>query len=50
MDRLFFILLGICAVLTGLLLVTNIRVEYGPTICGVAALALGVVCCARAAK
>ena len=50
MDKLFFILLGLWSLLTGILLVTNIEVVWNKPILGIAALALGVVCCFRAAK
>jgi uncharacterized membrane protein HdeD (DUF308 family) len=50
MDRLFFVLLGIWALLTGVFLVTNIRIEFMPVLMGLAALAVGVLCLVRAAK
>ncbi|MBE3124819.1 MAG: hypothetical protein IMZ57_04085 [Acidobacteria bacterium] len=50
MDRIFFICLGVWALLYGVFAVTNLRVEWSVPIMGFAALALGVVCVIRALK
>jgi membrane associated rhomboid family serine protease len=47
-DRIVLIALAIWALLTGLFAVTNIRVDWGPTLAGFAALVLGIVCLLRA--
>jgi len=47
MDRVVLICLGIWALITGILSVTNIKVEWGPTLAGFAALILGIVCLIR---
>lgn len=47
MDRLILILLAIWSVLFGLFTVTNIKVEWGNPVMGLAALVLGVVCIIR---
>jgi hypothetical protein len=49
-DKLVLISLGVWAGLTGLFTVTNIGVEYGHTICGFAALIVGVICIVRACR
>lgn len=49
-DRIFLILLGVFLLLYGIFAVTNLRVEWGPTICGFAALAAGVVCLIKAIR
>ncbi len=48
MDRLFLILLGIWALLTGFASVTSISIVWMSQITGIAALALGIVCLIRA--
>lgn len=48
MDKLVLILLAIWALLFGIVHVTNIQVQYGQVIMGLAALALGVVCIIKA--
>jgi hypothetical protein len=50
MDKLFFILLGVWALMFGIFHVTNIRIEWGNPAMGVCALALGVVCIVRAVR
>jgi hypothetical protein len=47
-DRIVLISLAVWALLTGLLAVTNIHVEWSQPICGFAALVLGIVCLIRA--
>jgi hypothetical protein len=49
-DRLILILLGVFCLLYGIFNVTNLRVDWGPTICGFAALAAGVVLLIRAIR
>lgn len=49
-DKLILICLAIWALLTGLLLVTNIQVEWGKPLMGFSALVLGIVCLIRALK
>lgn len=50
MDRLMLILLGVFFLLFGIFAVTNLQVEWGRVIMGFAALAVGIVCCIRAAR
>lgn len=48
MDKLFFVLLGVWAILTGIALVTNIAIVWMSPVTGLAALTLGIVCLSRA--
>ena len=50
MDKLFFILLGIWAVLFGIAHLTNIAIAFSEPAAAIAALALGVICIVRAAR
>ena len=50
MDRWTYILLGVFLLLFGLFSVTNIKVEYGAVLMGLAALAAGVICIVRAVR
>jgi len=47
-DRVVLICLGIWALITGILSVTNVQVTWGPQLAGFAALILGIVCIIRA--
>lgn len=47
MDWMILLLLGIWSIVTGILSVTNVRVEWASTIAGFAALILGLVCLIR---
>lgn len=47
LDRLVLICLAVWALLFGLFSVTNIKVDWGPTLMGFAALVLGVICLIR---
>lgn len=49
LDRLILVLLGVWALVTGIVSVTNLRVEWMGTVGGFAALILGVVCLFRVA-
>jgi len=49
-DKLILLLLAVWALLYGIFAVTNIRVDWGPTILGFAALVLGIVCLIRALR
>jgi hypothetical protein len=49
-DKLTLICLAAWALLFGLFAVTNVQVSYGPTIEGIAAIAVGVVCIVRAVR
>lgn len=48
LDRVVLICLAVWALLFGLFAVTNIKVEWGHLIMGLAALVLGIVCLIRA--
>lgn len=48
LDRLVLCCLAVFFVLYGLFAVTNLRVEWGPTLMGFAALLAGIVCGIRA--
>jgi len=50
LDRLVLILLGVWAGITGILLVTNLKVEWDRPLMGFAALVLGIVCVVRACR
>ena len=50
MDKLLLIFLGVWALLTGLVLVTNVRIDVSPAVTGIAALCCGVVAIIRAVK
>ncbi len=47
-DRLVLILLGVFLTLTGLLMVTNLQVEWSKPLMGFSALAAGLICLVRA--
>lgn len=47
LDRVVLVCLAVWALITGLLVVTNIKIEWGPTIAGYAAFVLGIVCLMR---
>lgn len=49
-DRTLLLLLAMWSLLFGAFTVTNIRVDWGPTIMGLAALALGVACLVKFIK
>lgn len=49
-DKLILILLGIFAILYGIMAVTNIEIIWMKPICGFAALCLGAVCLFRALR
>jgi hypothetical protein len=49
-DRVILILLAVFFLLFGLFSVTNITVEWGKTLMGLAALIVGIVCLVRAVR
>lgn len=49
-DKLVLVCLAVFFTLYGVFAVTNIKVEWGPTLMGFAALALGIVCVVRAIR
>jgi len=48
LDKTILILLGVWAIIFGILYVTNLKIEWSGQIMGFAALCLGVVCLIRA--
>lgn len=50
LDRLILILLGVWALVSGLIAVSNIEIVWMRQIAGLCALALGAVCIFRAAR
>lgn len=48
LDKLVLILLGVWALIFGIIYVTDLKISFGPVIMGFAALACGIVCLFRA--